>query len=189
MLVAMSHAPNPYAAPKHDDTAPVVSGEVAAHEATRREHINAETNVKTIGFLLYLGAFSCLVNGLPRLTSDLVGGMVLVVVGAAMGWGGYWLRRLDPRGRTIYTVLAAILVVGTLARNTDNLAYQLGRMFWPLLLIALLWGRKAGVVLTPHYREVVVPATPHVKYKTSPWVIALGLVLIGVLILFIVLSL
>lgn len=188
MLVAMSPAANPYAPPKHEYTAPVVSGEAAAHEATRREHLNAETNVKSIGFLLYLGAFFCLVTGLPQVTSDPVGGMVLVAEGAALGFAGYRLRRLDPTGRALYSVIAALQIVLTLAMN-DIEPYLLGRLFWPMLMVALLWGRKASVAMTPHYREVVVPATPHIKYKTSPLVIVLGLLLIGLLILAVVANL
>jgi hypothetical protein len=177
----MSPAPNPYAPPKHDNTAPVVSGEAAVHEATRREHLNAETNVKTIGFLLYLGAAGCLLNGLPGLMLDVVGGVILVAMGVVLGGAGYWLRRLDPRGRTIYTGFAVLLIAWTLFTNIDNVAYHIGRMFWPALMVGLLWGRKAGVVMTPHYRDVVVPATPHVKYKSSLLVIVLGLILFGVL--------
>jgi hypothetical protein len=55
-----------------------------------------------------------------------------------------------------------------------------------VLMVALLWWGKASVVMAPHYREVVVPATPHIKYKTSPLVIVLGLLLLAVLILAIV---
>jgi hypothetical protein len=187
MLVAMSPASNPYTPPKHEHGVPVVTAEVAALEAHRRAHLNAETNIKTVGFLLYLAAFGCLAGGLPRLTFDLVGGMVLVAVGSALGWAGYLLRRLDPRGRTLYTVIAAIQIVVVLATNTDNnVPGILGQLFWVMLMVALLWWGKAGVVMTAHYREVVVPATPHIKYKTSPLVIVLGLLLLAVLILAIV---
>jgi hypothetical protein len=180
----MSPATNPYAPPKHADAAPVVSAEAAMHEATRREFLNAETNVRTVGFLVYIGAFACLANGLASIMSGVLSGNILIAAGAGLGWAGYRLRRLDPRGRTLYTVIAALLIVGTLATNADNLAAShLGRVFWVVLMVALLWGRKAGVVMTAHYREVVVPATPHIEYKTSPLLIVFGVVLLAVLIL------
>jgi hypothetical protein len=37
-------------------------------------------------------------------------------------------------------------------------------------------------VMTPHYRDVVIPATPHVKRKTSVVLIVLLVVLVLVLI-------
>jgi hypothetical protein len=184
MLFAMSPASNPYTPPKHEHGVPVVTAEVAALEAHRRAHLNAET--KTVGFLLYLGAFACLARGLTSLTSDLVGGMILVATGSALGFAGYLLRRLDPRGRTLYTVIAALKIAVVLATGTDNVAGSLGQLFWIVLMVALLWWGKASVVMAPHYREVVVPATPHIKYKTSPLVIVLGLLLLAVLILAIV---
>src|SRR5690606_35769661 len=85
MLIAMSHAPNPYAPPKNDDAPPVVSAEVAAHEAIRREHINAETNVKTIGSLMYLGALGCLLNAVPTLTTEPLIAVTVLAVGVALG--------------------------------------------------------------------------------------------------------
>jgi hypothetical protein len=183
MLVAMSPASNPYSPPKHEHAAPVVTAEVTALEAHRRGHLNAETNIKTIGFLLYIGAFACITTGLPRLTIDLVDGMILVATGSGLGFAGYLLRRLDPRGRTLYTVIAAIQIVVVLATDTDNAPGYLGQLFWVVLMVALLWWGKASVVMAPHYREVVVPATPHIKYKTSPLLVVLGVVLLGILIL------
>jgi hypothetical protein len=178
----MSPASNPYTPPKHEHAAPVVTAEVTALEAHRRAHLNAETNIKTVGFLLYLGAFACLARGLTSLTSDLVGGMILVATGSALGFAGYLLRRLDPRGRTLYTVIAAIQIVVALATNADNPG-SLGQLLWVVLMVALLWWGKASAVMTAHYREVVVPATPHIKYKTSPLLIVLGVLLIAALIL------
>jgi hypothetical protein len=187
MLFAMSPASNPYAPPQHEHGVPVVTAEVSALEAHRRVHLNAETNIKTIGFLLYIGAFACLTTGLPRLTIDLVSGMILVATGSGLGFAGYLLRRLDPRGRTLYSVIAAIQIVVVLATDTNNnVPGTLGQLFWVMLMVALLWWGKAGVVMTAHYREVVVPATPHIKYKTSPLVIVLGLLLLAVLILAVV---
>jgi hypothetical protein len=180
----MSPASNPYAPPKHEHAAPVVTAEAAALEAFRREHLNAETNIKTIGFLLYLGALGAVSSSLSRLTTDPAGGLLLVAEAAALGWAGYWLRRLDPRGRTLYSVIAALLIVVTLAVSSDNsTGATLGSLFWVMVLVALLWWGKAGVVMSSHYREVVVPATPHIKYKTSPLVLVLGLLLIVVLML------
>lgn len=179
----MSHDLNPYAPPKHDGHAATSAD--PALEALRREHINAETNVKTIGFLLYLGTLSSIVGGINSMALDPFGALVSIVLGGAMGFGGYWLQRLDRRGRTTYTVVTGLgfahtLLAGTL--STVPPALVAWTFIWPLILLAILWGQKASTVMTPHYRDVVIPATPHVKRRTSPLVIVMGLLVLGVII-------
>jgi hypothetical protein len=178
---AVNHEHNPYAPPKHDG--PAATGD-SALEAIRRAHINAETNVKTLGFLLYLGAASSIIGGLRSLEIDLVGALMSIGFGGAFGVAGYWLRRLDARGRNLYTA-ALVLSIGRVMLSGDlmhaGMGVAVGTLAWPILLLAIVWMEKAGTVMTPHYRDVVIPATPHVKRKTSVLVIVLGVILLGLL--------
>jgi hypothetical protein len=175
----VSPEPNPYAPPKHDGPASTGNSEF---EAIRREHINAETNVKTIGALCYLGAASSIYNGMKTLEIDPVVGLISVVLGGAVAWGGYWLRRLDRRGRTAYTVVTALGMLSSLVFERDVIKETPGALLiafaWPMILLAILWVEKASTVMTPHYRNVVIPATPHIQRKTSVIVIVLGVILI-----------
>lgn len=179
----MDQNTNPYAPPKYDEapSGPRPSGVAATQlEAIRREHINAETNVKTLGFLLYLGAFGLILGGLAQLTNDPLVGALNLALGAALGVSGYWLRRFDRRGRLVYTIFVALAIVAAFAagKPAGSAAYQLGRLFWPLLFLAVLWSSKATTVMTPHYRDVVIPATPHVKRETSVVLIVLLVLLV-----------
>lgn len=177
----MTEQPNPYAPPKHDGAAPT-SGD-ASLEAIRREHINAETNVKTIGFLLYLGAGALVLGALSFAKLEPVGALVNLLLGGVFGLAGYWLRRLDRRGRLVYTAVAALVIAGGLffGAGPDG-ANTLGALFWPILLLAVLWVQKASTVMTPHYRDVVIPATPHVKRKTSAATIVLIIILLSLMV-------
>jgi hypothetical protein len=173
--------PNPYAPPTYDG--PAATGD-SALEVHRRAHINAETNVKTIGLLLYLGAASSIIGGLRSLEIDLVGALMSIVLGGAFGLAGYWLRCLDARGRLVYTAALVInigrnMLLGDLAGQGVGIA--VAGLAWPILLLAIMWVEKASTVMTPYYRDVVIPATPHVKRTTSVVVIVLGVILLAVL--------
>jgi hypothetical protein len=177
----MSHELNPYAPPQHDG--PAATGD-SAGEAIRREHINAEANVKTVGSLLYLGAVASIVGGVTSMQADPINGWVTFILGGAMGMGGYWLHRLDARGRMAYTVVTLIgmgrgLFFGEL--SSVGAEVVLAAFAWPIVLLAIVWGQKASTVMTPHYRDVVIPATPHVKRKASVLVIVLGVILLALL--------
>lgn len=182
---------NPYAPPKHDESnfsARPNDGSTAHLEAIRREHLNAEANVKGLGILLYLGAAGLLMTGLVSLGLD-VFGWLSVALGVMLGLSGYWLRRFDRRGRLLYSIVVAIGVVAVLLGDAgpQELPIQLGRMFWALLFLAVIWSGKGSTVMTPHYRDVVIPATPHVKRKTSPvLVVLLGLLVLAIVVLIIV---
>ncbi|PRP95532.1 hypothetical protein ENSA5_38150 [Enhygromyxa salina] len=178
----MVDEPNPYAPPRHDEPAPtqMPNAQVPPElERLRQEHINAETNVKTLGVLLYIGAASTLLSAVGTVAQDPAAALISLVVGVGLGLGGFWLRRLDRRGRAVYSgVIGLSVVVLVIANAGQPFTYLAGRMFWPLLFLGLLWGTKASTVMSPHYRDVVIPATPHVKRKTSRAVIAIGVLLL-----------
>jgi hypothetical protein len=186
-ILVMHDSINPYAPPKHDDSGPVerpTDGATAHYEAIRRAHINAETNIKTLGILLFIGAGGLAITGFATLVStDVLYGMLSIILGGALGLSAYWLRRLDRRGRWIYSGLVALGVINVLMdASPAQFSFQLGRLFWPILFLAVIWANKASTVMTPHYRDVVIPATPHVKRKTSVVLIVLLVVLVLVLI-------
>lgn len=174
---------NPYAPPTHDGPVATATGD-SALEAHRRAHINAETNLKTIGFLLYLSAVSSIFVSLRSLELDPIAALLSIVLGGAFGLAGYWLRCLDARGRLVYTGALVISIgrnmfFGELAGQGVGVA--VAGLAWPILLLGIMWVEKASTVLTPYYRDVVVPATPHVKRTTSVVVIVLGVILLVVL--------
>jgi hypothetical protein len=176
----MTHQ-NPYAPPKHD--APAATGDPEL-EAIRRKHINTETNVKTLGIPLCLGAVMLILGVVERAGADPIAALVSCALGGALVLGGYWLWRLDPRGRMVYTVLVALGFGTAMFRCAGDLTpyqegYEFGRTLWPIAMLAILWVEKASTVMTPHYRDVVIPATPHVKRKMPP-VLALLLGLIAI---------
>jgi hypothetical protein len=185
-LVVMDQSVNPYAPPKHDepDVAARPTGDAARFEAIRREHLNAEANIKGLGIVLYLGAAGLIMTGLPGLAADVLFGSLSILIGGVMALSAYWLRRFDRRGRMIFSIIVALGVLGMVLRGAgpEPAAYQLGRMLWPMLFLLVLWAQKASTVMTPHYRDVVVPATPHIEYKPSP----VFLVFIGLVVLLIV---
>lgn len=177
--------PNPYAAPVSDFAADAPTNE---HEATRRRLIGTETNVRSLGALVIFGSVISAASGLGALSSSPVDGVVTLVVAAVALYAGLALRKLDPVGRMLWTIVALIGVI-RVAWTIATLSSQPGasslapallvQIFVIALFLALLWGRNGKDVFTEHYRRVVVPATPHVKYKTS--VVAIVVLVIVVL--------
>jgi hypothetical protein len=182
----MEPSANPYAPPKHDEPFAVrpTDGSIAELEAIRRAHINAETNVKGLGVLIYIGAAAMILTALRIATVDAMIALLSLVFGGVLGLSAYWLRRLDRRGRLVYTIVVALGFVSMLFEiGSETFAGQLGRTLWSLLFLAMVWSRKASTVMTPHYRDVVIPATPHVKRKTSPvLIVLLVLLLLGLVV-------
>lgn len=102
--------------------------------------------------------------------------IALVVAGLSL-YGGRELRRLTPRGRLIQTVLMAFFTLGAFLNPAV--------LFWDLIIVWALWSTQGRVVFSAHYREVVIPATPEVKYRPSILIWAGGIaivLLVGLLI-------
>lgn len=182
----MTHAQdNPYAPPRASGVAPGVT----EHEPMRRAHINTETNIKSIGSLALFGGVINAVGGIMALgEAPIDAAIALAIAGIALA-AGVSLRRLAPRGRVLYTVLAALVLLANIVRVLligAVVGAQMVGIVLPLvvmgLFLSILWGAKGGVVFSEHYRDVVIPATPHVKYKTSKVAIALLVLLVVVFI-------
>jgi len=154
-------------------------------ESIRREHLNHEASVKSIGLLYWLGGiFGCLVG-----VAYAIGGLVNVVNPNTIGIGITFLvlgvivtcfavlqimvaiaiRKLKPWSRIAATVISCIGLLG----------FPIGTLISAYFLY-LLQSSKGTVVFSDHYQEVIA-ATPHIRYRTSivVWVL-LGL-LVGII--------
>jgi hypothetical protein len=162
---------NLYAAPEQPEELAQGYSSNSDLEAIRRKHLNRETNIKAVGFLAALGGIGCLLKGVSDLTVAVVPAVVLIAMGSGMLFAGARMRKLEPLGRTIYTVVAAVGVVGQFVdfAQTKQGSSLMG-VGITLAFLSLVWRGDAQVVFSDHYRTVVVPATPHVKYKTPVWI-------------------
>lgn len=156
--------------------------------AIRAAHFRTETSVKTIGSLLwiYVGLGCLAMLGLvlsmdaPRLLPILLGVSLLT----ASAIGGALLRKLDPRGRWIYTLLFLVhlallgiaaqkLIWMLKASSSRHYSYHptdAQALFVVLIpyvvhgfFLYILWSRKGRTVMGRHYRRTIIPATPHIR--------------------------
>jgi len=168
---------NPYLASTTSPIPPPLSGSVD-HEAIRREHINHEASIKTLGALYLLGGIFMIPGGLFMISeptkdagSAMGGGLLaLGLLQLALGLG---VRKFRPWSRWAATILATL----------GLLAFPIGTLINALVLGYLL-SKKGATVFSTDYQSVIA-ATPHVKPKTSivVWIV------LGVFILIIVLGL
>ncbi len=190
--------PNPYAPP----TAPVVEVQVAHAagspgelEAIRKEHIRREANVKAIGSLqlFYAGAglvalslFAHPLYSVPELILTLV----LAPVSILFGLAGYWTRSLLHRGRVLTSVMMSLSIAFYFFKEVLAALVQwpvgggfVSSFVIPVAILFVLWDQRASTVFSDHYRDVVIPATPHIKPSSRvAIVVAVLLVLLTALI-------
>lgn len=171
---------------------PYTAAPRAELETMRREHVITEAHIRGVGSLALFGGTISLFGtlavaatpGMQEITS--VGATAVgLLSGVAYLIAGIRLRRLDPRGRALYTGLAVFGALWSLIRapTTEMPGYS------PMMLAAsfavgglllwLLWSARARTVFSRHYREVVIPATPGVRYRSGLVTILLILVLMG----------
>jgi hypothetical protein len=167
----MSDVWTPPQAPLQD--ASLLGNEQAAE--IRRRYLNHEAGIKSAGRIYYLIAVLLILSGIIGLTvasgSRLSGGIVVsalfFVMATALIIVGTGLRKLEPWAKIPSGVLSAIgllwIPVGTLIN-----AY----------ILYLVFSQKGIMVFSDEYR-LVVASTPDIKYRTSPIVWAV-LVLIVV---------
>ncbi len=162
---------------------------LAEAEALRRKHLTHEARLQSVGTLMMLlGAFNVLTGPLfvlvgvfavivvamnpgvdeGALSGGVVFGVLLTGLGALNYRGGTGLRRLDPRHRTLYTVLTSLWLLSCTFFSIFGL--------WALFL---LHSPAGNIVLSPEY-AVARRLTPHIKFKTSvvTWIV-LGLLIVG----------
>ncbi len=170
------------------------SDDPASREAKRRMCIERETNIKSVGTLFFVGAIASALFALVGLASILLDGwligiLVLVAglgIGAIYGVIGHLLRRLDPRGRTGATIMMAFaLASGTgirrIIQEGDPIAIgrALASLLVPALVLYVLWSAPASTVFSAYYRTVIVPMTPHVRYRNVLPIVLFILLLTG----------
>lgn len=154
---------NPYAAPEADISAPsLVEPDLATAEVIRKKHINAEQNLRTLGFLLYLGGGLVFVGGVyellfalsnhesplaPRFMLYAATNLLLGVISVKTAGG---LRKLKNSSRIWAIVLMILVIISPLA--------------W--LALYCLMNKKGRFVCSPEYARII-EQTPQVRYKTS----------------------
>jgi len=163
---------NPYLPP----TAPPAAAEVSqsSDELVRRQCINRESTIKTLGALYILGGIFALIGSIsilasssPRLSGPSpvlsVIYLGLSVMGLAAGFG---LRRLQPWARILATIQACL----------GLLAFPIGTLINALILSAY-WTNPSKTIFSEDYKRIIA-ATPHVKVKTSKAMIVLLIILL-----------
>ncbi len=171
---------NPYAAPQSQ-----VLQATTQDEIVRREYINTEASIKSVGLLYYLGALALIIVGVILCTNNHAGidisallpGGLLLFLGIGIGFVAHGLRRLQSWARYPTIVLSSIAVLIGLIKLSGGIVIH-------IYILAKLLGKQAPFVMTPEYQRIIA-ATPHVKRKTSIVVkvllVLLLIILIGII--------
>src|SRR4030042_1813804 len=149
----------------------------AAAEEIRRQHLNHEASVRSIGALYFFGAFFIILVGigffLDRETplGVRIAGVLIIGLGFFQFWIGRGLRALKSWVRIPTGIFSGIGLIG----------FPLGTIINAYILY-LVFCKEGKTVFSPEYRQVIA-ATPHIKYKTSiiSWIILVILIVIVVL--------
>jgi len=181
---------NPYA-PVTDAALNPYTGVGDDVEATRRRFLSHEASIQSIGVLYLIGGVLSVLYGAFMISMALAGfaqvnaqqvsvlifpvilGFVVLALGVAQGYAGHCMRILNPSGKVLAIIMAAIGLI----------AVPLGTLI-SIYVLWLLLSEKGNVVFSPEYRRVI-DATPHIKYRTSiiVWVfvfLLIALVLLGI---------
>lgn len=181
----MSSAPNPFEAPQVDAIASTPSRTEPDAERIRREHLNTETNIRSLGFLYMLGGVIGTIGMFGVISAVVIPALFgnnrsvglgeLLILITLLGlyplllFTGFSLRKLKPWSRWVAVTFSALGLLG----------FPIGTLLSGFFLYTLL-NSKGNMVFTPQYARIV-EQTPHIKYKTSVlvWVL-LGLALLGI---------
>lgn len=168
---------NPYAPPK----AQALQANTQA-ETIRREYINTEASIKSVGLLYYLmmvvliaaGVFLFTEINAKSVSTALPVGGILLFLGTGVGFVAHGLRRLRSWARMPTIIISSIALIYGLVNLSGGIVIH-------IYILAKMMSRQAQFVLTPEYQQIIA-ATPHVKRKTS---IVMKVLLILLLILLI----
>jgi DNA-directed RNA polymerase subunit RPC12/RpoP/disulfide bond formation protein DsbB len=145
-------------------------------EQIRKDYIQHEASVKSVGFLYLLGAAVVLLAAVGMLLSSRsVGSNALVAIlllglAAVQIWTGLGLRRLQRWARIPSGILSGLGLLG----------FPFGTLINGYILY-LLFSKKGTMVFSEDYQRVI-EETPQVKYRTSILVwIFLGLLLLALI--------
>lgn len=164
---------NPYAAPQSQ-----VLQSSTAEEAIRREHINTEATIKSVGILYYLAAIMLIMVAIPNMmrgkthpsVEPVVVGLVLILAGLGVGLVGHGLRKLRSWARIPTIIFACLGLFG----------FPVGTLINAYILVKVC-GKQGEFVMTEEYQRIIA-ATPHIQRKTSIVVIILLVLLVLILI-------
>jgi hypothetical protein len=164
---------NPYAAPQSQ-----ILQSSTSDEAIRREHLNTEATIKSVGTLYFLGAILLPLLGVVSViegvkskdAAQLAGGIFFLVVGIGQGIIAFGLRRLRSWARIPTIILSCFGLLG----------FPIGTLISIYILVKVL-SKQGKFVMTEEYQGIIA-ATPHIKRKTSIVVIILLVILILILI-------
>jgi len=170
---------NPYAAPPVDADLAMANSpfglDLSQDEQIRLENISHEASIRAIGFLYYLGAVFIGPIGFTNLSTFMVGifrdisnksvsvegifvyGFLCFVgfIPVLFFFTGRGLRRFQPWARMSSGILSALSL----------LSFPFGTLI-NVYFLYLLLSRKASVIFSPEYREII-GRTPHIKTKTA----------------------
>jgi hypothetical protein len=153
---------NPYAAPSEYS---LPGTQPSEDERIRRNHLNAELNIKGIGLLYFLGGILTIVSllatnrnasqlppGSAEATGYLIGTALVPLTFLILGYG---LRKLNTFARIIAGILSTFGLLG----------FPIGTVI-SIFFLYCLFSKKGRFVTTAGYKEVIA-RTPHIKRKTS----------------------
>jgi hypothetical protein len=162
----------------------------------RLQHVRAESRLQALGTYSVISGICILVLWFSSflepdgLEVDLLF-VLLSFESAAHVVAGWWLRKLQSRGRALMTIL---LVVGPILSamssvrdwlRGDAVESLIASAGFSLLFTAIyawvLWNRQARTVMTRHYLEIVVSATPHIRRRSRLLWALLGLTFVMLL--------
>ena len=172
---------NPYAPPSTNVAAAIGANSDA--EAIRRELLNHEKSIQSIGSLYGLSFIFCLLltvlmplvqlsSGSVEASSALIIFAIFGSITAIMFFLASGLKNLDSRIRVWATLFSCL----------GLLNFPLGTLFNGYILW-LLHSSNGKRVMTPEYQDIVA-RTPHIRYITPMWLKIVG----GLLLLLIVLG-
>ena len=143
-------------------------------ERIRCEHLRHETAVRSISSLYFFGALLLVLISVPLILQapprgSLGGGLFCMLLGGGAVALGLGIRRLQRWVRIPVGILSGlgllVVPIGTLING---------------YALYLVFGRRGQVVFSPDYQEIV-ERTVHLRRRTSPGVIALGLLILGLI--------
>ena len=138
-------------------------------EGARQELLAHEASMRSGGALYVLNASILLLISVAVAGDRSVGpiGGVYVVLGVVQFIVGVGMLRLDPRTRIPVGIISGLSLLG----------FPIGTLLHGYILW-LYFSEKGQRVLTPEYLALV-ERTPHIRYKSSPVVVALGVILLA----------
>ncbi len=159
--------------------------DVVQATAIRKEHINRETEIKSVGGIYYLVGILAIPGSLAgmvsmfgeggRVNTLVFGYMILsLFIGVAVIFIGHGLRALRSWVKVPTGILSAI----------GLLAFPFGRLINGYILY-LIFSKKGKMVFSEEYKEAILK-TPDVAYKTSIIVWIFLALLLGFIVLAII---